>query len=355
VSASAQGPLTTDLRAAIERALEPVKSVFVYAPPADRVEQAIKAAQLPADWLSYDANKRPLGVSGDITAPQRRELSASLAKAFGAQGVASVSIPSPLTRNRVVVALLGAGSAEPDVVELSLDRQDTIADAVTRLDRSVPLMKPSIGLNAIDVADVPGAVVFAVTPGSAAAQANIQPGDTIVKANDQAIASASALATLLAGKSTNDALTLEVKDRAGASKTASVKVAMTPRVIGVNDQMLLANRLLAEFRNRLLTPANAQEEAIIRLNMAAAMVRLQEWTDARNELQNVKLPEGAGVGNGTVQYLLGVCFDNLGNRADAEAAWKAAASSESWLTEDGPPVKELAEARLAAMQGRPAR
>ena len=77
--------------------------------------------------------------------------------------------------------------------------------------------------------------------------------------------------------------------------------------------------------------------------------------EARNELQNVKLPEAAGVGNGTVQYLLGVCLDNLGNRAEAETAWRAAASSESWLTEDGPPVKELAEARLADMQRRPAR
>jgi len=37
----------------------------------------------------------------------------------------------------------------------------------------------------------------------------------------------------------------------------------------------------------------------------------------------------------------------LGNRADAEAAFKAAAASNNLLTEDGPPVKELAESRLA--------
>ena len=63
VSASAQGPLNTDLRVVIERALEPVRSIFVFAPPADRVDQTLKASQLPADWLSFDANKRPLGVS----------------------------------------------------------------------------------------------------------------------------------------------------------------------------------------------------------------------------------------------------------------------------------------------------
>jgi hypothetical protein len=68
----------------------------------------------------------------------------------------------------------------------------------------------------------------------------------------------------------------------------------------------------------------------------------------------VKLPEGPGVGNGTVQYLLGLCADSLGNRAEAETAFKAAAASESWMTEDGPPVKEMAEARLADLQKRPA-
>ncbi len=96
------------------------------------------------------------------------------------------------------------------------------------------------------------------------------------------------------------------------------------------------------------------EESIIRLNLAAALARLQAWSDARTELQKVKLPEGPGVGNGTVQYLLGLCADNLGNRAEAETAFKAAAASESWMTEDGPPVKELAEARLADLQKRPA-
>ncbi len=55
---------------------------------------------------------------------------------------------------------------------------------------------------------------------------------------------------------------------------------------------------------------------------------------------------------GTVQYLLGLCGDSLGNRAEAETAWRAAAASESLLTEDGPSVKELAEAKLAELQRR---
>jgi hypothetical protein len=350
VSASTQGPLNVDLRAAVERALEPVRSVYVFAPPADKVSDTLKASQLPADWLSFDINKRPLGVSGDITAPMRRDLSAKIAKTFDAQGIASVTIPSPANRNRVVVTLLGSGSVEPDVVEFSLDRADTVAEAVTTLDRPIAFLRPSIGVNTIDVADVAGAVVIGVDTGVT----GIQAGDLIVKVNDQAVTNTAGVITALGTHAANDALSLELKDKTGATKKDDEKVLMTPRVIGMSDQMLLANRLVADFRTQLLAPANAAQESIIRLNLAAALARLQAWSDARTELQKVKLPEGPGVGNGTVQYLLGLCADNLGNRAEAETAFKAAAASASWMTEDGPPVKEMAEARLADLQKRPA-
>lgn len=352
VSAGAQGALGADLRVVVERALEPVRSVLVFAPPADQVDEALKASQLPADWLAFDVNKRPLGTSADISAPMRRDLSTRLAKVFDAQGVASVSVPSPLDRNRVVVTLLGAGSAVPDTIELRLDRPDTIAEAVALLDRPLSLQRPSIGLSTIDVADIPGAVVVAVDAGGPAAGAAVQPGDVIVKAGELAIADSAALAAALAGKTASDSLTLELKDRAGAAKKADLKVFMTPRLIGMSDQTLLANRILVDIRARLLTPANPTEESILRLNAAAAMARLQAWSDARTELQKVKLPEGPGVGNGTVQYLLGLCADNLGNRSEAETAWRIAASSESYLTEDGPPVKELAEAKIAELNRR---
>jgi predicted Zn-dependent protease len=131
-----------------------------------------------------------------------------------------------------------------------------------------------------------------------------------------------------------------------------VKVFMTPRLIGISDQSLLVNAILVALRSRLLAPADPTEEAVMRLNLAAALARVEAWSDAKTELQNVKLPDGAGVANGTVQYLLGLCADRLGNRADAEAAYRAAAASDSLLTEDGPPVKDLAQAKLVELQRR---
>jgi hypothetical protein len=266
--------------------------------------------------------------------------------------VASVTVPSSIDRSRIVVSLLAAGSGEPDVLELTIDHPETFASAIAQLDRALSFFRPSLGLTAIDVKDVAGAVVIGVDANGPAAKAGIAAGDVIVKANAQAIGDAVALNTLLAGRKADEELTLELKDRAGAAKRADIKVVMAPRLVGLYDQTLLVNRALLDLRSRLQTPGNPVEDSVLRLNLAAALARVENWTEARLELQRVKLPDGTGVSNGTVQYLLGLCADKLGNRADAETAFRAAIASDALITEDGPSVKDLAESRLAEMQRR---
>ena len=352
VSTSGTSSLNTDVRAAIERAFEPVQSIAVFAPPNERVDQVLRAEKLPREWLAFDANKRPLGAASEVNVATRKEASSRLARAFEAQGVASVAIPSAANPSRVVVSLLGSGSGDPDVIELSLDRPDTIAGAVAQLNRTLQFAQPSIGVSTIDVADLPGPVVLSVDGKGPAAQAGVQPGDIVLKANGQDVANTSALGAFLNARKPSDAVSLELRDKAGAAKKADVKVLITPRVIGMGDQTLLANRIVVDLRNRLASSPNPAEEPVIRLNLAAALIRLEAWGDAQAELQKVQLPDGPGVGRGTVQYLLGICADRLGSRADAETALKAAAASDSLLTENGPPVKELAEAKLAELQRR---
>ena len=48
--ASTQTSLNADLRGAIEKAFEPLRSILVFAPPADALDTALKAEKLPADW-----------------------------------------------------------------------------------------------------------------------------------------------------------------------------------------------------------------------------------------------------------------------------------------------------------------
>ena len=347
LSATGQAPGGTDLRIAVERLFDPSSAVTLFAPQADQVDQALRASQVPPTWLAFDANKRPLGGAPELV--QRRDAGTKLATTFGAQGVAAVSV---IDRNRVVLSILAVGSNDPDVLEVTLDNADSVRRAISQLDRIPAFFRPSIGMVGVDVADVAGVVVGAVEASGPAAKAGIKVGDLVTKANNQPIADAAALAAALATRKANEDLNLEIKDRTGAVKQAAVKVSLTPRLIGISDQSLLVNAILVALRSRLLAPSEPAEEAIMRLNLAAALARVGAWNEARMELQNVKLPEGSGVANGTVQYLIGLCADRLGNRADAETAYRAAAASDSLLTEDGPPVRELAAAKLAELQRR---
>lgn len=349
LSAFGQQPGGADLRLAVERLFDPSSAVTLFAPQIEQVDQALRANQLQPGWLAFDANKRPMGNSTDLVQSMRRDIGVKLATTFGSQGVAAITV---LERNRVVLSFLATGSNDPDVLEVSLDNADSVRRAIAQLDRMPAFFRPAIGMVAIDVADVAGVVVAGVDPNGPAGKAGIRVGDLVVKANNQAIADAAALAGVLAASKANDDLNLEVKDRAGAVRQAAVKVFMTPRLIGIADQSLLVNAILVALRSRLLAPAEPTEEAVMRLNLAAALARVEAWSEARTELQTVKLPDGAGVANGTVQYLLGLCADRLGNRADAETAYRAAAASDSLLTEDGPPVRELAQAKLVELQRR---
>lgn len=351
---STQTGLNADLRGAIEKALAPLTSILVFAPTADRLDAALKTERLPADWLGYDGNRRPFGVSAEVTAAMRRDLSAKLAKSFDAQGIAAVTAPIASNRSRLVLTLLGAGIGEPDVIEVNLDQQETVASAVALLDHAQSFLVPSVGLAAIDVVDLTGAVVVSVDGNGPAAMAGLVSGEVIVSADAKPVADTAAFAAVVASHSAGQSIALEVKDRSGAQRKIEVAVLMRPRLLGVSDQTLLVNRTLVTLRARLGEAKDPAEQTSIRLNLAAALTRLESWSDARAELQQVTLSDGPGVGAGTVQYLIGLCAARLGNRADAETAFKAAAASTSLLTEQGPPVKELAEAGLAELTRAPA-
>ena len=353
VSASGPAALNTDLRLTIERQFQGSQSVTLFAPASEETTKALAAEKLPADWLAFDSNKRPLGTAAEVANVMRGDLSARLARLFDAQGIASVTVPSGATRNRMVVTLLAAGSADPDVIDIDLDSPDATMLAVGRLDRGLSFFRPTLGLTAVDVADMEGPVIVAVDPNGPAAKAGLQPGDVLIKANAQPVPDAAALMTLLAGRKADEDLTLDLKDRAGVAKKVDTKVFMSPRLIGLNDQSLMINKILVDLRNRLQTQGDPTTDSVIRLNLAVALARVGAWADARLELQRVKLNDGPGVAAGTVQYLLGLAAERMGNMAEAEAAWKLAAQTTALETEDGLPVKDLAEARLQGLQRRP--
>lgn len=344
-----EGYRGTDLRLALERSLAATRAVTIFAPPAERVQQALKAEALSPGWLAFDRWRRPIGAPASaITAAARMEISGRLAKALDVQGVAELTARPGGDRSQFWLSILAADGAEPDVIELELDDPASINAAVARLDRLPAMYRPSAGLGVADVLDVAGAVVTSVDAAGAAAKAGLAAGDVIVKADGQPVADGSAFAATVARHGANDQVSVEARDRTGAAKSVALAIAMAPRLVAMNDQSLPFNDLVLVLRARLAASTDrASPDPIVRLNLAVALMRLGNWAEARGELSKIQLAAGPGVSNGTVQYLLGLCHEALGQMADAQKAWRAAATdAESLLTEDGPAVKELAERKL---------
>jgi tetratricopeptide (TPR) repeat protein len=336
---------TTDARTLVERAVAPSDQVTVFVPTGPRLEQALEAQTMPPEWLAFDAGRRPVGGAATVTALARRQLSERVAKALDVQGVAAISQPSP-TAPDLVIALLAAGAGEPDVVVVNPENADSVRSAIERFDYVPPMTRGTIGVLAIEAADVSGLVVARIDAHGAGERAGIKPGDTLMRGAGQPLENGAALVRLLdefRGKSVE----IDVIDVAGAPRTVQVDVESAPRLISVADESLLFNPLAVALRTRLAA-APAGEQPSVRLNLAVALMRLGDFAGAREQLEAVRLPAGRGIADGTLEYLRGLALDGLGDAAGAQRAWQAAAGSEASLTDDGPLVKGLAERRLAA-------
>jgi hypothetical protein len=336
-----------DRRADVERALAASQQVTVFVPGGREAEDALKAQQMPPEWLAFDAARKPLGGAAALNAAARRDLSTRFSRALDVQGIAAVSQPSP-TSTDLVIALIAAGAGEPDVVPMTPERIDSIARATTLFDYVPPLSRRGIGLLAADVLDVDGLVVVRVDPGSAGEQAGIKPGDVVLRADGQPVTDGAQLQQLFEARQPGDPVAVEARDASGKVRTAQLPVTESPRLISVTDQGLLFNPISLALRSRLAMAAPA-DQPVVRLNLAVVLMRLGDYAGAREQLEAVRLTAGAGISLGTQQYLLGLVFEGEGNAAAAQRSFQAAAASGGLLTEDGPQIKTLAERKLSGV------
>jgi PDZ domain/PEGA domain len=340
-----------DPRMVVERALADDGSVMLYAPAADRTEQASKAEQLPPGWLAFDRTGRAVGSAAASIAPAARiDISTQLSRALEVQGVAGIAVTSP-DGDEMLLSLLAAGSAEPDVLAFKVSDAESMSAVRRALATVFPLYRHSAGLLAIDVLDIPGATVALVEPGGAAAAGGLLPGEVITSANGRPVKSVADLEAALAALPDDRKLLFDVRAAGGGMRKAQLTATLVPRALVMSDQTLLANKAILDLRQRLPSAMNTRDEPVVRLNLAIALMHAKSWALARAELERVTMPQGPGISNGTVQYLLGLCYDALGLPADAARAWKvAAADATGLLTEDGPPIADMAASRLAALE-----
>lgn len=335
------GVTAEQLRVNVERALAPAKHVLVFAPTEPELQAALRDENIPPHWLgaSLDA-----GQTQRIPRETTRELGRRLTARLGAQGVAAVSVgPEPF---RVTVWLLAGGSGEPDVLNINMADPASQARAVEMLSASLPaIVRPSLEIAVVDSAGAQGAVV--VRTGGVGAKAGLVVGDTIVGAADKKIASVADLrAALSAVTSPGASLALEVRGPAGAVRTVSTSVAMTPDAFPP-DPAILRNRALLELRGLASTAATPVARLAAHLNLAIVHMRVGNWDEAQAALKDVQLPDGPGVSAGTVAYLTGLALEGAGRVSEAQAAFaRAAAAPNARLWSDGPLVAPLAKQKI---------
>jgi hypothetical protein len=348
-----------DLRLDAEAAFQDMTTLTLFASPDTRTADLLAADQLPVDWLAFDALRRPIGGAATIGDPARRQIGARLAKAFETQGVAAIAREPRGDRADMLLILLAPGSARPDVLRWKLDNPGSVRQVMTRLDDVPAVTRASLGMLVVDVLDTEGAVVATVEPGGSAAAAGIQPGDIVVGAGTAGVTAAAQLLAIVNAHPADEPLTLDVRDRMGAAKKISVTLQRVPRLVELLDQTVLSNALVVQYASRVYAASTPLDEAAVRLNLAAALMRVENWSDALRELAAVeKVVAGATLApavkdaiSGTVLFLTGACSEALGDVASAERAWEQSArSAAALLTDSREPLGELSSRRLTQLR-----
>jgi hypothetical protein len=331
-----------DIRLTVEKALAAARSVLLYAPPADESLKAVQANAVNDQWFGLAPGQT------DLPPGDRKPRLQKLADAFDAQGIAWVHPTTP-GGSEVQLALEVPGAKGPDLVTVNTDQASSISQLLNRLDAPIVLSRGSIGVTAVDVLDVTGAVVLDVEDGLPGAQAGLKPGEIIESLDGQAVTSVSDFETRLASHQASDKVSLSVRAPGGATRTVSVGVQRVPVLSAGNDRFMPASALVAVLRSRLSSAPEAEQPAL-QLNLGAALLRAGDAAGAAAVLEKTNLPAGPGVSKGTLDFLRGEAAERSGDKAGALRSYTAASTADGRLSEDGPLVKELASKALERVQ-----
>ena len=326
-----------------------------------RIEAALQDAQRVLLLSPTPGESDAIAATGGLTSvvtnefrsvAERRAAGERLADALNVQGVAWVTQSTGAARDAFSLSLLARGSGVPDTLRVHLGDLGSRAAAIRLLSTVVPtIVRPSLGVSLVDVADVEGAAVVRVPIGSAGQVAGLTVGDVVVAVNGIPVTSAGELGRALAARGVGTELSLNVRRTAG-SRTVNARVAETPDVVPLVDASRLSNLLLPDMEDAVAVSATALGESAARLNLAVTHIRLQNWDRALRELGRVVLPDGPGVSAGTVSYLTALCLLEVSQLTAAEAALRrAVASEESVLFVGGPRVSPLAQQQLRGLFG----
>jgi len=145
--------------------------------------------------------------------------------------------------------------------------------------------------------------------------------------------------------------------RGAATQVVEITLGSSPRVISFSDPDLVYSVISASLAAEHTGDADAAPGWVVQLNQAAVLMHAGAWEDVVRMLRDIEdAPGGAGVGQATVDYWLGIALTALAptyRPSAIDAFRRAAADPDARLFHnDGPWVAPRAAARLADLGGR---
>jgi hypothetical protein len=246
--------------------------------------------------------------------------------------------------------------ARPDLIDVELTDQD-IARFEGLLDASVMADRPILDAVLADAPTGTGPLVVHVSPGGAAQNAGLSAGDRITGVDGTAVATAAEVEAALIARVESHAKTgktvpMQVASAAGPHQV-SLGLATGPVIVGLRDDHVLYSAAAFELQSEAQNPESLVPKWVIGLNQAVVHLHGGDLQGAIRVLREVKAPEGARLGQGMADYLMGLALAAAGGEYSATAKeflGKAAADREARLYHaDGPFVAPRATARLRVL------
>jgi len=250
------------------------------------------------------------------------------------------SAPGPLLAERVSIPLSDGGEL------------DALA---RRLSGLMSFRRSWAGLEMIDSAIAPGPLVAGVTAGGAAQAAGVRIGDRVVSVAGNDVATAANADRWLQTFPAGATVALDLESPEGV-RTVELRMASTPTVVPPYDDQRLYS-VVWGMTAAAVGRMDAQVPSwVAELNQAAVLLHAEDWRRTADLLRSVQAPDGEGLGQGMVDYWLGLALSELGDNDGARAAFEAVLDipGARYLSNDGPWLEPMARARLAALgAGRP--
>lgn len=251
---------------------------------------------------------------------------------------------------RGTVYLFGMHRSSPDLLSLNREGQGDGKSLIDLLNRASLDSRSWSGLLTVETGESDFPYVVRQSP-SASEGTTLLPGDRVRSVDGRPVTSRLELEAEFAGREPGSRVPVSIQ-RGEAMVTAVVVTAETPVFSRPGGKGVLINKTIADLERTRLMATDERQQNLAALGLGIAYLMGGDPARAMTEgFERCRLPAGAGISSGTLDYLKGVSLEALGSGRAVEATSafeRAAEQTEATLwKDDGPLVAPLATARTA--------